>query len=172
MAHLVATLIYLSQIYSYYIGGDRSPLTTNLPLQWSVIIICKGFKKYSISFIQIFISFFILHLMYVRYDNKSILGLFCTQNKMILLLHFYLFCHVMTYQCIVNNQLIPVYSTPECLVHNILVILLDKVVNPMCFCKISQLRFLYFKCVWLRLFIQPSSVQSKKLLKLFPILFN
>ena len=25
--HLVATLIYLSQIYSYYIRGDRSPLT-------------------------------------------------------------------------------------------------------------------------------------------------
>ena len=24
--HLVATLIYLSQIYSYYIRGDRSPL--------------------------------------------------------------------------------------------------------------------------------------------------
>ena len=26
MPHLVATLIYLSQIYSYYIKGDRSPL--------------------------------------------------------------------------------------------------------------------------------------------------
>ena len=26
MPHLVATLIYLSQIYSYYIRGDRSPL--------------------------------------------------------------------------------------------------------------------------------------------------
>ena len=25
--HLVATSIYLSQIYSYYIRGDRSPLT-------------------------------------------------------------------------------------------------------------------------------------------------
>ena len=24
--HLVATLIYLSQIYSYYVRGDRSPL--------------------------------------------------------------------------------------------------------------------------------------------------
>ena len=29
--HLVATLIYLSQIYSYYIRGDRSPLTCQLP---------------------------------------------------------------------------------------------------------------------------------------------
>ena len=27
MPHLVATLVYLSQIYSYYIRGDRSPLT-------------------------------------------------------------------------------------------------------------------------------------------------
>ena len=27
MPHLVATLIYLLQIYSYYIRGDRSPLT-------------------------------------------------------------------------------------------------------------------------------------------------
>ena len=26
MPHFVATLIYLSQIYSYYIRGDRSPL--------------------------------------------------------------------------------------------------------------------------------------------------
>ena len=26
MPHLVATSIYLSQIYSYYIRGDRSPL--------------------------------------------------------------------------------------------------------------------------------------------------
>ena len=26
MPHLVATLIYLSQIYSYYIRGDMSPL--------------------------------------------------------------------------------------------------------------------------------------------------
>ena len=30
MPHLVATFIYLSQIYSYYIRGDRSPL--NQPL--------------------------------------------------------------------------------------------------------------------------------------------
>ena len=30
MPHLVATLIYLSQIYSYYIRGDRSPLTLNI----------------------------------------------------------------------------------------------------------------------------------------------
>ena len=29
MPHLVATLIYLSQIYSYYIKGDRSPLTSD-----------------------------------------------------------------------------------------------------------------------------------------------
>ena len=28
MPHLVATLIYLSQIYSYYIRGDKSPLTS------------------------------------------------------------------------------------------------------------------------------------------------
>ena len=28
MPHLVATLIYLSQNYSYYIRGDRSPLRT------------------------------------------------------------------------------------------------------------------------------------------------
>ena len=27
MPHLVATLIYLSQIHSYYIRGDMSPLT-------------------------------------------------------------------------------------------------------------------------------------------------
>ena len=27
MPHLVATLIYLSQNYSYYIRGDRSPIT-------------------------------------------------------------------------------------------------------------------------------------------------
>ena len=27
--HLLATLIYLSQIYSYYIRGDRSPLTSH-----------------------------------------------------------------------------------------------------------------------------------------------
>ena len=27
VSHLVATLIYLSQIYSYYISGDKSPLT-------------------------------------------------------------------------------------------------------------------------------------------------
>ena len=27
MPHLVAILIYLSQTYSYYIRGDRSPLT-------------------------------------------------------------------------------------------------------------------------------------------------
>ena len=29
MPHLVATLIYLSKIYSYYIRGDRSPLNAN-----------------------------------------------------------------------------------------------------------------------------------------------
>ena len=32
MPHLVATLIYLSQIYSYYISGDMSPLK-----QYSVV---------------------------------------------------------------------------------------------------------------------------------------
>ena len=31
MPHLVATLIYLSQKYSYYIRGDRSPLTKDGP---------------------------------------------------------------------------------------------------------------------------------------------
>ena len=30
--HLVATLIYFSQIYSYYIRSDRSPLTSQLTL--------------------------------------------------------------------------------------------------------------------------------------------
>ena len=30
MPHLVATLNYLSQIYSYYIKGDRSPLISEL----------------------------------------------------------------------------------------------------------------------------------------------
>ena len=30
MPHLVATLIYLSQIYSYYMRGDRSPLKHNV----------------------------------------------------------------------------------------------------------------------------------------------
>ena len=29
MPHLVATLLYLSQIYSHYIRGDRSPLTVD-----------------------------------------------------------------------------------------------------------------------------------------------
>ena len=32
--HLVATLIYLSQNYSYYIRGDRSPLTENAWCDW------------------------------------------------------------------------------------------------------------------------------------------
>ena len=32
MPHLVAASIYLSQIYSYYIRGDRSPLRYNLDL--------------------------------------------------------------------------------------------------------------------------------------------
>ena len=31
MPHLVAILIYLSQNYSYYRRGDRSPLTNTLP---------------------------------------------------------------------------------------------------------------------------------------------
>ena len=31
MPHLVATLIYLSQIYSYYIRGDMSPLPYDFP---------------------------------------------------------------------------------------------------------------------------------------------
>ena len=30
MPHLVAILIYLLQIYSYYISGDKSPLTDQL----------------------------------------------------------------------------------------------------------------------------------------------
>ena len=36
MPHLVATLIYLSQIYSYYIRGDRSPLS-RLKLGFSIL---------------------------------------------------------------------------------------------------------------------------------------
>ena len=30
MPHLVATLIYLSQMYAYYIRGDRSPLKVSI----------------------------------------------------------------------------------------------------------------------------------------------
>ena len=40
MPHLVATLIYLSQNYSYYIRGDRSPLNTKLPKIRSLIGQC------------------------------------------------------------------------------------------------------------------------------------
>ena len=37
MPQLVATLIYLSQIYSYYIRGDRSPLKyTNVSSQFAL----------------------------------------------------------------------------------------------------------------------------------------
>ena len=36
--HLVATLIYLSQIYSYYIRGDRSPLKQSVMAQ----LVCGG----------------------------------------------------------------------------------------------------------------------------------
>ena len=34
--HLVATSIYLSQIYSYYVKGDRSPLTCSKALFYCV----------------------------------------------------------------------------------------------------------------------------------------
>ena len=41
MPHLVATLIYLSQIYSHYIRGDRSPLSK----QFSLIRDTQGGKS-------------------------------------------------------------------------------------------------------------------------------
>ena len=37
MPYLVATLIYLSQNYSYYIRGDRSPLIQNIAHCYAVI---------------------------------------------------------------------------------------------------------------------------------------
>ena len=54
MPHLVATLIYLSQIYSYYISGDMSPLRelgryaslshnihiAAVPLLWILAMLC------------------------------------------------------------------------------------------------------------------------------------
>ena len=47
--HLVATLIYLSQIYSYYIRGDRSPLTIGEQTRYKKITLfswkCVMMKK-------------------------------------------------------------------------------------------------------------------------------
>ena len=37
MPHLVATLIYLSQIYSYYIRGDGSPLKQVGRCQYAIV---------------------------------------------------------------------------------------------------------------------------------------
>ena len=37
--HLVATLIYLSEMYSYYIRGDRSPLGSR-NTRYSINVVC------------------------------------------------------------------------------------------------------------------------------------
>ena len=42
MPHLVATLIYLSQNYSYYIRGDRSPLKSFLSITNRESAACGG----------------------------------------------------------------------------------------------------------------------------------
>ena len=44
MPHLVATLIYLSQIYSYYIRGDRSPLNRET-LSVSIVVLFHYFSR-------------------------------------------------------------------------------------------------------------------------------
>ena len=40
MPHLVAAPIYLSQIYSHYIKGDRSPLKSIQLVHWNIVM-CK-----------------------------------------------------------------------------------------------------------------------------------
>ena len=42
MPHLVATLIYLSQNYSYYIRGDKSPLKLGIRIINSSHLVCDA----------------------------------------------------------------------------------------------------------------------------------
>ena len=52
MPHLVATLIYLSQIYSYYIKGDISPLSLLIKNRFGTIVSYNGFTTTLILFIN------------------------------------------------------------------------------------------------------------------------
>ena len=50
--HLVETLLYLSQKYSYYIRGDRSPLIYEDSFPWCMrgsVLPCKGKRQYLLT---------------------------------------------------------------------------------------------------------------------------
>ena len=65
MPHLVATLIYLSQIYSHYIRGDRSPLMYR--------ICCLSMKAIR----SLAVTFYLFHLIIdcVAHGNMSLISM-------------------------------------------------------------------------------------------------